>query len=312
MNKMNDKISVTAIGDINIDILTDKIENFPERDKQIVIKNLFIDVGGCAANFSYALSKFNVKVRFIGKLSNDIFRNFILERMKGVDMKIIDSEIPTGITYAINFKDNTRSFITYQGSNASLTIKDINFELIEGKFLHIASYFLQNLGKEGTLKIFKYAHKKGMKTSFDTGWSVSGWKKEEVEEIREILNEVDVFFPNLDEAKKITNENNKDKICDKLLSYGTKIVALKMGKNGAYIVNEKERIFVEPLKINEEEIKGSTGAGDVFDAGFIYGMLKNFDLKKSGKFASIAAGLKLRGIGREKYPTIEEINELMK
>lgn len=306
------EISVTSIGDINIDILTEKIKNFPERDKQIVIKNLFIDVGGCAANFSYALSKLNVKVRFIGKLPKDIFRDFILKRMGDVDVKAIDDENPTGITYAINFEDNTRSFITYQGSNTSLTINDINFDLIEGKFLHIASYFLQNLGKEGTLKIFKYAHKKGMKTSYDTGWDPFGWKKEKIEEIREILNDVDIFFPNLDEGKKITEEEDKDKICDKLLSYGVKIIALKMGKNGAYIVNEKERIFIEPFKINAKNIKDTTGAGDVFDAAFIYGMLKNFNLEDSGKIASIAAGLKLRGFGREKYPTIEEINEFMK
>ncbi|MFN3527671.1 MAG: carbohydrate kinase family protein, partial [Candidatus Altarchaeaceae archaeon] len=280
----NNEILVTAIGDINIDILTDKIENYPEKDKQIVIENLFIDVGGCAANFAYALSKFNIGVRFIGKISKDIFRNFIIERMKGVDMKIIDDNNNTGITYAINFKDGKRSFITYQGTNKFLTIQDINFNLIEGKFLHIASYFLQNLGKD-TLEIFKYAHKKGMKTSFDTGWDPFGWKKEKIEEIREILKEVDVFFPNIDEGRKITNEEDKDKICDKLLNFGVKIVALKMGKDGAYVANEKERIYIEPLKIDECEIKSSTGAGDVFDAAFIYCLLKNFDLKYAGKFA---------------------------
>jgi len=305
------EVVATAIGDINIDILTEKIEKFPEKDKQIVIKKIFTDVGGCAANFSYALSKFGVKVRFIGKLPYDIFRNFILERMKNVDMKIIDDNNFTGITYAINFYDNKRSFITYPGSNSSLTIEDIDFELIQGKFAHIASYFLQNLGKEGTLKIFEYAHKKGMKTSFDTGWDPFGWKKEKIKEIREILNETDIFFPNLEEGKKITMEEDMDKICDKLLNFGVKIVALKMGENGAYIATENERIFIEPFKIKEEEIKDSTGAGDVFDAGFIYGSLRNFDLKKSGKFASIAGALKLRGFGRTKYPDVNEVMKYM-
>lgn len=302
-------MDVTAIGDINIDIITGKIKKFPGKDKQIVIPEIFIDVGGCAANFCKCLGNFNVNVRFMGKLGNDIFRNFILEKMKNVDVKAIETNNSTGITYAVNFNDGTRSFFTYRGSNESLTINDINFDLIEGKFLYIGSYFLQNLGKEGTLKIFKYAHKKNIKTLFDTGWDPFGWKKEKIEEIREILKEVDIFFPNLQEARMITNEENIENIYNKLLSFGVKIVALKMGKKGAYIATKNEKIFIEPFKV--KEVKDSTGAGDVFNAAFIYSIIKNFDLKTAGKFASIAAALKLRGFGREKYPSLEEVMKYM-
>ena len=295
-------MDIISIGDINIDIITPVLDDMPERDRQRVIKDISMDVGGCSANFAYAASKLGADVRFIGKLGDDIFRDFILERMQGVDMHV-PSETKTGITYAITFEDGTRSFITYPGSNAELSIEDINFDLIEGRYVHVASFFLQGLKKD-TVNIFRNAHEKEMITSFDTGWDPFGWSSEDIKVIKEVLREGDIFFPNLDEAKKITKLDNKDEICDALLDSGPEIIGLKMGSNGSYIASQDERLFIPPFEVTPVD---TTGAGDVFNAAFIFGHHKGWDLERIGRFANTAAGLSVCGAGRENYPGLGEV-----
>lgn len=300
------KIHATAIGDINVDLLTSKLKDFPERDAQILVREITLTSGGCAANFAKALSILGLKTRLIGKIGDDIFGKFVLNSLSKVDLKIsIDTK--TGVTIAIPFYDNTRSFLTYKGANSKFSIKDINFKDIEGYYLHIASFFLQGL-RENSFKILEYAHSKDMITTFDTGWDPKGWSKRDVNLLRKILSKVDIFFPNFREGQKITGKSSNSEICDELISLGVKIIALKLGKKGSYIATKNEKIFIPAFKVKAVD---TTGAGDVFDAAFVYGHFEKWPLEKIGKFANIAAALSTLGYGSEKYPTLKEVNKFL-
>jgi len=306
--KTANTIEVTSIGDINIDMITSNIKNMPPKDSQVIIDNIVMTSGGCAANFAKAISKLGLKTRFIGKIGDDMYGRFLKNTLSDIDLKL-SVGTKTGITYAITFDDGTRSFITYPGSNGELTIDDINLNLIEGRFVHIASFFLQGL-REKTSKILKYAHKRGMITSFDTGWDPRGWKKRDKELIVDLLKYVDIFFPNISEARAIVPDiKNIYDICDRLIALGTRIVALKMGSEGSLIVTKDRHIFIKPFGVN---VVDTTGAGDVFDAGFIFGQYMGWDIKKSGIFANAAAALSTRYYGSEGYPTEFEVEEFMK
>lgn len=298
-------MDITSIGDINLDLIT-SLGEIPERDSQRIVNEISLSSGGCAANFAKAISRLGLSVRFIGKLGNDILAEFVVNSMQGVDLKISTGS-KTGLTFAMTFEDNTRSFITYPGSNSELGIHDINLELIEGKYLHIASPFLQGL-RENTSELFRYAHKRGMTTSFDTGWDPEGWSESDMRMVRGILREVDIFFPNLKEGEAITGVGNKREVCEELLGLGPEIIALKLGSEGSYIATEKERIPTHPFRV---DVVDTTGAGDVFDAAFIYGHFRGWDLKRIGRFANTAAALSTRGYGSEKYPDVEEVGRLM-
>ncbi len=299
------KIEVTSIGDINIDIITPKIQEMPEKDSQIIIGEISITSGGCAANFAKALGKLGLNTRLIGKLGNDTFKNFLKDELKGIDLKA-SMGTKTGLTYAITFKDNTRSFITYPGSNSELSIKDIDFSLIKGRHLHITSLFLQGL-KANTEKILNFAHSKGMTTSLDTGWDPGGWSERDIKLVRRILKGVDIFFPNIKEGQAITGLNDKRAICDKLQEFGTKAVALKIGSKGSYIATPEKQISVPPFRVR---VVDTTGAGDVFDAGFVYGHLKDWNLEKIGRFANAAAALSTTGYGSGNYPGLRDVQRL--
>ncbi|MEM2918373.1 MAG: carbohydrate kinase family protein [Candidatus Altiarchaeota archaeon] len=300
------RIYATAIGDINVDIITSKLRDFPERDAQLLIKNITLTSGGCAANFAKALSILGLKTRLIGKVGNDIFSKFVLNSLTKVDLKISRDE-KTASTIAMPFYDNTRAFLTYTGANSKFSIENINFKDIQGYYLHIASFFLQGLRKN-TFKILNYAHSKGMITTFDTGWDPKGWSEKDIKLLRKILSRVDIFFPNFREGQKIANENTKEMICNKLLSFGPKIIALKLGKKGSYIATKNERIFIPVFKVRPVD---TTGAGDVFDAAFVFGHFKKWSLEKIGNFANAAAALSTLGYGSEKYPTFKEVNKFL-
>lgn len=313
-------MDVTVVGDVNVDIITKKLKEIPEKDSQKVISDLRITSGGCAANFAKAVGKLGLKTRLIGKIGDDFFSEFIIKSLKDyvTDLQLkISKGKKTGVTFAMCFEDNTRSFITYPGTNAEFTLNDIDFKLIEGKYLHIASFFLQGLRKN-TKKILKYAHSKNMITTFDTGWDPQGWGEEDVALVKKVLSGVDIFFPNLKEGIAITKKKEKRKICKELFSLGPKIVALKLGSKGSFIAAQKEEqggrekffyYYIPPYKIKKEKIVDTTGAGDVFNAAFVYGHFYKWPLKKIGNFANTAAALSTLGYGSEDYPSLEEVKK---
>ncbi len=297
---------VTSIGDINVDIITTKLKDMPQRDSQIIAPEIRLSSGGCAANFAKAISKLGTTVRFIGKVGEDVFGDFLRNNFNGVDLRLLTGS-KTGITVAITFDDETRSFITYPGSNSELRIEDIDFSLIEGKCLHIASFFLQGL-RENTSEIIDYAHDNKMVVSFDTGWDPGGWSGEDTELVKNILHNVDIFFPNIKEGKAITGAKDERDICKELLDLGPEIIGLKCGKMGCYVAARDEIYSIPPFGV---ETIDTTGAGDVFDAAFILGYLRNWDLEKTGRFANAAAALSTMGYGTERYPTEGEIRRLL-
>jgi ribokinase len=146
-----------------------------------------------------------------------------------------------------------------------------------------------------------------MVTCLDTGFDPRGWSRKDVTLVRKTLSYVDIFFPNLAEARKITGAEEQDDVCDILLGMGPSIVALKMGKKGCYICSGSERVYVAPFRM---AVVDTTGAGDVYGAAFICGHFRKWGLKKIGRFANAAAALSTEGFGSENYPTYAEAARL--
>jgi len=299
-------MDVTSIGDINLDAITSKLKELPEKDSQSVVSDLSLSSGGCAANFAKAISMLGLDTRFVGKVGDGIIGEFLRNSMGNVELALSKGS-KSGITFAMVFEDNTRSFVTYPGSNGEFTIDDINLDLIAGKYLHVGSFFLQGL-REDTKKVLDHAHGKGMTTSFDTGWDPAGWGKEDVKLVREILKDVDIFFPNLKEGEAITRAKGRETVCEELLALGLGIVALKLGSEGSYIATKDERIFIPPTKA---DVVDTTGAGDVFDASFVYGHSKGWALEKSGRFANASAALSTRDYGSNGYANSDDVNNIL-
>lgn len=306
---MKKSIEVTSIGDINIDILASSLKKFPRIEEQILLDNLVITSGGCAANFAKALSRLGVGIRLIGAIGNDFWKDFIFQELRGVDLKLKSINAKSGTTLILTFPNARKSFLTFPGSNSFLELSKIDRKLIEGKFLHISSFFLQGL-REKTKELIRYAKKKSIKVSLDPGLDPKCWSKNDELLAEEILADgVDIFFSNLREAKAITGFRSVKRIAKELCSLGAKIVVIKMGERGCFISTEEEKIEISGFKVNAID---TTGAGDVFDAAFIFSLLKGFPLKDAGIFANASAAISTLGYGSSNYPTLSEVTNFLK
>jgi len=305
---MND---LTVIGDINLDLVSLPLKNYPEKDKQTLLPKIIIQLGGSSAIFASTCSSLGIRTKFISRLGFDFISEFLIKEIQkiGVNSKIkrIKGE-EAGMTISLTFQDMKRAMISYRGSNENLCKKDFDLKEIEGKILHLGGFNLLDGLRKDVYKIFSYAKKKGMKTSLDPNWDPKGWTKQRLSDLIKILKITDFFFPDYEEGKAITKLKKPKKIVEKLLDLGVKIVALKCGKDGCYVGKRNEVFHVEGFKVKAVQ---TTGAGDAFDAGFIKAFLSGLNLKECARFANAVGALYTTKFGRERFPKESEIRKLL-
>jgi ribokinase len=203
-----------------------------------------------------------------------------------------------------------RSFVTFRGENATYNIKDIDLTKIDADLVHLPSYFLLDGLRFDYAHLIDLLHGAGIKVSFDTGWDPRGFNKEEVEPLFDIIPKVDIFLPNIDEARKILGDDSltPESAARILLDMGVKIVVIKMGKVGCYVADGKTAEFVPSFKV---KVVDTTGAGDTFMAGFISAYVQGRSLRECAIIGSATAGLKIGGVGWSTYPTRQSVNQFL-
>jgi sugar/nucleoside kinase (ribokinase family) len=148
-----------------------------------------------------------------------------------------------------------------------------------------------------------------MKTALDPNWDPDGWTKERIEEIYGLLKVTDWFFPDIDEAREISFTDREMLAITKLLMFGPKTVCLKMGERGCLLGTKESIKLVKPFNVKPIN---TTGAGDVFLAGFIKSYLSGKPLEDVVMFSNAAAALSIAESGLERYPTHRKVVEFMK
>jgi len=304
--------SCLVIGDLNIDLVLNELKGFPELGKEIVARNHFIDIGGSGGIFSAVLSELGINTYIISKISNDFLGQFLISKLKdygvNTDKLVIKESNETGITINLSYKKDK-----YQISSlnlvSSLNADEVMFENIEDMgHVHFSSYYMMKNLKADYVKLINDIKRnyKNVILSLDTNDDPENkWG----EEIYRILRNIDIFLVNKREALKITKESNIKDVLNKL-SRVIKTAVIKLGSEG-YIARDGENYYSgDQLSVN---FKDSTGAGDNFNVGFIYGLMNNLDIKKSLKIANICGSKSVEycgGVGsKEKFL---ELNELIR
>ena len=272
------------------------------------------DGGGSAANVALAGAKLGMKCATVIRLGDDEQGRFCakgLERF-GVDVSQVkfDTETKTGISINFLKDDGDRACVTYLGSNAELSLEDVDLEYVtKAKVVHISNcYFLPKILGKPMHSIIKEIKKlnKDILISIDPGPVPIHFSNQQVNSIISGIKLADIFFPSLDEARVITGVNSPKMVLKKLLSLGPKIVVMKMGAKGCLLANNKEVRIIPPFKIGGEFID-TAGAGDVFAAALILGLTKGLSTEEATTLANVAAGLKVLKKGRKGYPTWQEV-----
>ncbi|MDR2009416.1 MAG: adenosine kinase [Bacteroidales bacterium] len=261
-------------------------------ESQIRDLNQNLTCGGSAANTIRALAKLGIKTGYLGKTGIDRFGDFFEKNMHecGVVPHIIKSETSTGVALALVSKDSERTFATYLGAASELSADDIlPTTFTDFDILHIEGYLVFN--HELIEKAIQTAKENGLKISLDmASYNIV---KENLEFLRYLTEKyVDILFANEEEAKAFTGKEPEEAL--EIISHICDIAVVKIGSEGSFVKKGNYIHQEKALKINPVD---STGAGDYYAAGFLYGLVNNWDLSKCAKAGTILAGNVMEFIG---------------
>jgi len=314
--KNDHKFDVICIGAALVDMVA-QVERLPLEDDEVFVSDLKLFSGGAAANTAYACGKLGLKSAFIGKLGeNDAFGFKIIKDFNKVNVDIsmirYSSNHSTGSAYIVLNKEGDRRIYAHSGAANFLSKEDIKeSELRTTKLIFLSS--LKNL--EPLLNAATIGQNFNIPIILNPGMLIidQGHKM-----IRKLLEQVDLLilskrefltlYPN--EKKNRIIEHIKEK-SNHLINLGLKAIIVTMGKEGAIVSNFEFSELIQP--ITKKQLVDTTGAGDAFSAGFIYGFLKNlsykFDyLKKNVEVGNFVAGKCIQQLGaRNGLPNREEL-----
>jgi sugar/nucleoside kinase (ribokinase family) len=261
--------------------------------RKIKDRKRFLVTGGSASNTVYGLAKLGVPVGFVGKIGRDEIGTFFYEDSKqnGVRSVLLESETPSGVCISLVSPDGERTMATFLGAACEMKPTDLKEEMFIGyDVCHIEGYWLQN--QELILTAMQMVKKCGLKISLDlASYNVV---QENLEFLTKVVPDyVDILFANEDEAKAFTGKepeealNELGAICD--------IAVVKLGAKGSSVKQGDKRYYIPALK----DIKciDTTGAGDLYASGFLYGLTRKFPLDKCAEIGSLVAANVVEVIG---------------
>ena len=305
---MQTSFDVLVAGEINPDlILSGDVEPvFGQVEKLVTSEELTI--GSSSAIFACGVARLGLHVAFIGKCGDDVFGRYMLNEMakRGVDVGhvLVDQSGSTGVSVILN-RGTDRAILTYLGLIPSMQVKDIPESLlVQSRHLHVASYFLQEALQPDLADLFEHAHSLGLTTSLDTNYDPS----EEWQGFDRLLKATNIFLPNEKEACSLAGTNSVESALD-MISKKVETLAIKLGARGAMGVSKGKRAFADSLPI---QVVDTVGAGDSFDAGFIFGYLQDWSFERTLKTAAICGALSTRAAGgTAAQATLPEILSLL-
>lgn len=267
--------------------------------------------GGAAGNTIKALANLNHNTGFVGKVGDDLYGRHYRTTFSrlNIDTKLSVSECPSGVATTFITPDGECTFCTYLGA-AALTEDDITPNLFNGyAYLYVEGYLVQN--HEMIRKTIHTARENGLKIVLNmASYNIVSKEKDLFKEL--ILHDVDILFANKEEAKSFTGKEGKKALHE--MSAICHTVVLKQGAEGALIQDGEEEIKVEAYPVN---IVDTTGAGDYFAAGFLYGYIQDKPLEICGKLGALLASEVIQTMGTTlrsaRWETIKkEIKKIIK
>ena len=289
---------ITGFGALNLDkiYLVDKI---PRKDEEGYVIDLEMHPGGSAANTIAGLSEFGIETAFIGKIGSDeegrvLLRDF---EKRNVDTSgIIKADGRSGVAMIFVDKEGNRAILVDPGVNDTIRIDEVNLDIVNrSKLIHMTSFICKN-GID-SLNSQKEIAKEADALSFDPGMP---YVERGLDDIKPILKRTTIFLPNKREIEMLMGVEflEASKIA---IDMGVEVVVVKLGERGCYVTNGRNEYFVKPFLSN---VVDTTGAGDAFNAGFLYGWIRGKSLEECARFGNYVASKIIERVGARSYKNI--------
>lgn len=295
LDQMNlPKGSMQLIDEKKLQILNSAIED---------VEKILVS-GGSASNTITSMAKLGIETGFLGKIGKDHYGDYYKKDLEkyGVKSHLSEVDYASGVATTFVSKDGERTFGTYLGAAADLKPEDLNKEIFKNyHYLYVEGYLVQNLNL--IKKALELAKETGLKIALDlASYNV-------VEDNRDFLLEiipeyVDILFANRTEIKALLNVSPEEAL--PILKDKVEITVIKVGSKGSWIQKDDEIVFVPTHDIKRVD---TTGAGDFYAAGFLYGLLNDRPLSVCGENGTLLAQQIIQVVGAK----LEEChwNEIM-
>jgi sugar/nucleoside kinase (ribokinase family) len=289
------KFDVLVIGELNVDLILNSIDSFPEMGKEKLARQMDLTLGSSSAIFASNLSSLGAKVAFLGKLGEDVFGDLVISSLKSKKVHtgfiVRNPVIKTGATIVLNYAED-RAMVTHPGAMEHLTMQDIDERnLQQARHLHVSSYFLQPGIKGDIVTIFKRARDLGLTTSFDPQWDPhEKWDLD----LKQVLPLVDVLLPNEQELVHLTGEADLSSALESL-RFNPNMVIVKRGNKGSLAFYQGKQIRQEPFL--NQQVVDAIGAGDSFNAGFIFKFIQKRPVEECLVFGNLMGALNTTAAG---------------
>jgi sugar/nucleoside kinase (ribokinase family) len=285
---------VVVVGELNADLILagDVTPAFGQIEK--LLDDATLTIGSSSAIFACGAARLGLRTAFIGKAGDDEFGHFMRRALvaQGIDTSgiVTDAHLKTGLSVILSRGDD-RAILTYLGTIAALRFDEINLDLIgRARHLHLGSYFLLDSLIPDIPRLFRAAHEGGLTVSLDTNYDPQEqWDSG----LQDALRHADIFLPNETELCAIGGSRDVPTAL-RSLSQRVPIVAVKQGAQGATAQQGEVIACAESIPV---KVVDTTGAGDSFNAGFVYGYLAGWPLARALRLGCICGALSTRTAG---------------
>ncbi len=287
---------ILVVGELNVDLIVSGLSGFPTLGHEIVSRRFSRALGSSSAICAAGLARLGAPVAFLGKIGADDDGEFVTNQLRrlhvATDYVIRRRRLNTGVTISLAFPDD-RALITYPGCVSALKLEDIDLSILSRyQHLHVGSYFLQKELQPGLPSLFAEARHRGLTISLDPGSDPE--EQWEGADFLSVLDQVDIFLPNEREARAIAGVEGTEAGLRQLAKHGGEVI-VKCGAAGAKTLDNGRVLHSPGFHV---EAIDPTGAGDSFDAGFIYArVIQGMPLGQALGFANACGAMATTGLG---------------
>lgn len=291
---------VGGVGYTNIDLIYSGMDRLPETGEEIYAKSFEMHLGGGIPATLINTSRLGIPSKVVTFVGKDFFSEFVYKKFDGYDAEIVNLYKGNGMPVILSSTmvcNGDRSFLSYHDP------VEITEEMKEEIYRQLTGARVVDM-HVGFLDVYKNLKNEGTIQIFDTGWE----DELSIEKYEEYLEIADYYIPNQKEALKITGESTLEGAAEKLSKYFRDVI-IKLDRDGCMLKNEKGIQIIPSMK--GVKAVDSTGAGDAFMSGFMYGVYHGYPVEQCIRFGNVTGGTCVQAMGcLTKYVREKELHDL--
>jgi len=281
---------ILMLGDINIDTVW-PVSEFPTPGRDGLTETVTVEIGGAVVNSAIILDKLGHRTGLLGCVGKDVWAEQATRKLAQTNIDIehvhVKPDSTTGLTFIIVTPDGERTMFSHRGANIQLETQDIDEDALkDAAMLHISGYaLLESPQKNALWRAVELAKKHYVQISLDTGLEPA---IQNPKDLRRLIRELTICISGPQEISALLDSTSPEEAADLLLSLGIQLAAIKLGEKGSFVADKKDRFFCPSFHVNAVD---TTGAGDSFTAGLLYGWAHGLSLPASAALASALGAL---------------------